>query len=262
MSNFPPSLTALNHTAPVPRRIRGTKGGETLVDTTRALYVWEWPHYPHYYVPRADVNIEAFVEGDAITTPQGKARHLALKDGAVERRPAARVITASAIAGLADTVRIEWSALDHWFEEDEEVFVHPRSPYKRVDALRSNRTVRVELNGSVLAQAPSCVMVFETGLPTRYYVDPTNVRFAYLTPSATRTQCPYKGKTDGYWSATVRDASVADVAWMYTYTTAAMTAIAGLVAFLNEKVDIFIDGEPQPRPVTHFSGGQTRPKNA
>jgi len=150
-------------------------------------------------------------------------------------------------------VRLEWKTLDHWFEEDEEVFVHPRSPYKRVDALRSNRAVRIELEGTVLAEAPSCVMLFETGLPTRYYLDPTNVRFAHLRPSSTRTQCPYKGKVDGYWSATVGDTTVPDVAWLYTYTTPAMTAISGLVAFLNERVDIFIDGNPQPRPVTHFT---------
>ena len=253
MSNFPPSMTFLNQTAPVPRRIRGTKAGETIVDTMRALYVWEWPHYPHYYVPRADVRMAAFVEGEVIKTPQGEARRLVLKTGAVEHRPAARLITESAIAGLVDTVRIEWGALDHWFEEDEEVFVHPRNPYKRVDALRSNRRVRVELNGSVLADAANCVMVFETGLPTRYYVDPTSVRFAFLTPSATRTQCPYKGQTGGYWSATANAVSVADVAWSYTFTTAALPPIAGLVAFLNEKVDIFIDGVQQPRPVTHFS---------
>lgn len=253
MSNFPPALTKLNDTAPVPRRIRGTKDGETFVDTTQALYVWEWPHYPQYYLPRADVKMEAFVEGDATKTPQGEARHLALKVGAVARRPAARLITSSPLPGVTDTVRIEWSTLDHWFEEDEEVFVHPRNPYKRVDALRSNRSVRVELHGVVLAEAESCVMLFETGLPTRYYLDPTNVRFAHLTPSDTRTQCPYKGKTGGYWSATAQDTRVPDVAWSYTFTTAAMTPIAGLVAFLNEKVDIFIDDEPQPRPVSHFS---------
>jgi uncharacterized protein (DUF427 family) len=253
MSDFPPSLNAVNQTAPVPRRIRGTKGGETLVDTTRALYVWEWPHYPQYYLPRADVNMQAFVEGDVFKTPQGDARHLNFKSGAVPHRPAARLITASAIDGLTDTVRIDWNALDRWFEEDEEVFVHPRSPYKRVDALRSNRAVRVELKGTVLADASNCVMVFETGLPTRYYVDPANVRFAFLTASATRTQCPYKGKTGGYWSATVGDTNVADIAWSYTFTTAALPPIAGLIAFLNEKADIFIDGVQQQRPVTHFT---------
>jgi uncharacterized protein (DUF427 family) len=251
MSGFPPSVTAVNHTAPVPRRIRGIKDGATLVDTTQALYVWEWPHYPQYYIPRADVMMEAFVEGEVITTPQGEARQLALKSAAGGL--AGRVITASPLAGVADTVRFEWKALDQWFEEDEEVFVHPRSPYKRIDALRSNRHVRVELNGTVLAEAASCIMLFETGLPTRYYLNPTNVRSAFLRPSSTRTQCPYKGKTDGYWSATVGDTNVPDVAWSYTYTTPAMTAISGLVAFLNERVDIFIDGERQTRPVTHFS---------
>jgi uncharacterized protein (DUF427 family) len=253
MSNFPPSLTQLNHVAPVPRRIRGIKAGATLVDTTRALYVWEWPNYPQYYLPKADVVMEAFVEGDVITTPQGAARHLEWKADPIEGRPAGRLITASPLAGVTDTVRLAWDSLDRWFEEDEEVFVHPRSPYKRVDALRSTRAVRVELNGAVLAEAQGCVMVFETGLPTRYYLDPTNVRYAHLTASSTRTQCPYKGQTGGYWSAHVNGTDVVDIAWTYVFTTAAMTPIAGLVAFLNEKVDIFIEGQLGPRPVTHFS---------
>jgi uncharacterized protein (DUF427 family) len=253
MSNFPPPISAPNHTAPVPRRIRGWKAGETLVDSRSALYVWEWPSYPHYYIPRTDVKMDAFVEGADVRTPQGEGRHLALLVGAVEHRPAARLITRSDIPGLTDMVRIEWSALDRWFEEDEEVFVHPRSPYVRVDAVRSNRSVRIEVEGAVLAEAHSCIMVFETGLPTRYYLDPTNVRFTFLSPSSTRTQCPYKGTTDDYWSATVGETRVPDVAWTYSFTTKAMTAIGGLIAFLNERVDIFIDGELQTRPVTHFS---------
>jgi uncharacterized protein (DUF427 family) len=253
MSHVPPAITQINHIAPVPRRIRCMKGDATLVDTTRALYVWEWPYYPHYYVPQADVKMDAFVAGNVITTPQGHARHLVLATGGVERRPAARLITDSPLPGLAGTVRIEWNVPDRWFEEDEEVFVHPRSPYQRVDALRSNRAVRIEFDGVVLAEAQSCVMVFETGLPTRYYLDPANVRFAALVPSSTRTQCPYKGKTGGYWSAQANGGSVRDVAWTYEFTTPAMTAIAGLIAFLNESVDVFVDGELQARPVTHFS---------
>ena len=209
--------------------------------------------YPQYYVPQADVWMEAFGQGSETHTPQGAARHLEWKTGAVEHRPAGRLITASPLDGVADTVRLVWDAVDHWFEEDEEVFVHPRRPYKRVDALRSTRAVRVELNGVLLAGAQSCVMVFETGLPTRYYVDPTTVHFSHLVPSTTRTQCPYKGKTDGYWSAHVNGTSVPDIAWSYHFTTPAMTPIAGLVAFLNEKVDIFIEGKLEPRPVTHFS---------
>src|ERR1700761_4307809 len=184
MSNVPPSITAVNDTAPVPRRIRATKGNRTIVDTTRALYVWEWPHYPQYYLPRADVDMSAFVEGDAVSTPQGQARELAFTSDA--NVVVGRAITASPVAGVADRVRLEWKAFDAWFEEDEEVFVHPRSPYKRVDALRSSRAVHVACNGVVLADASSCVMVFETGLPTRYYLDPLSVRFEHLTPSSTR----------------------------------------------------------------------------
>ena len=97
-------------------------------------------------------------------------------------------------------MRFEWSALDAWFEEDEQVFVHPRDPYSRVDALRSKRRVRVELDGVVLADSASPVMVFETGLPTRYYVNRTDVRFENLIPSDTVTSCPYKGMTSAYWS--------------------------------------------------------------
>jgi uncharacterized protein (DUF427 family) len=253
MSSFPPSITYVNHIAPVPRRIRGILDGETLVDTTRALYVWEWPHYPQYYLPVGDVKLDAFVVGDSIANPQGEARQLEREAVSDERRIAGRIITKSTLEGVTDTVRFEWNALDRWFEEDEEVFVHPRSPYKRVDALRSTRTIRVELERTILAEAYGCIMVFETGLPTRYYLDPTNVRFGSLISSTTRTQCPYKGITAGYWSAHAADDTAIDVAWTYAFTTAALTPIAGLVAFLNERVDIYIDGELQPRPVTVFS---------
>jgi len=253
MSSFPPSLTPVNHVAPVPRRIRATKDNETLVDTTRALYLWEWPHYPQYYLPKADVKMDAFVVGGVIETPQGEARLLERKADSSEHRSVGRIITRSTLDGVTETVRLEWKALDRWFEEDEEVFVHPRSPYKRVDAVRSTRAVRIEFEGEVLAEAHGCVMVFETGLPTRYYLDPTTVHFAALIPASTRTQCPYKGITGGYWSAQAKGTLVTDVAWTYSFTTPAMTPIAGLIAFLNEKVDVFIDGEPQPRPVSHFS---------
>ena len=100
-----------------------------------------------------------------------------LRVGEVARPRAARRYQKSTDVGLGGNVRFEWDALDAWFEEDEEVFVHPRNPYVRVDALRSTRRVRVELDGIVLAASPSPVMVFETGLPTRHYVDLTEVEF-------------------------------------------------------------------------------------
>ena len=142
--------------------------------------------------------------------------------------------------------------MDHWFEEDEEVFVHPRNPYTRVDALRSTRRVRVELGGVVLAESSSPVMVFETGLPTRYYLNRTEVHFDHLTATATVTRCPYKGTTTGYWSVVVDGLVHDDLAWSYDFPTRQLLPIAGLVAFYNERVDVSVDGVHQERPRTHF----------
>jgi uncharacterized protein (DUF427 family) len=252
VAEFPRSITEINHVAPAPRRIRGSVGREILFDSTRALYVWEWPHYPQYYVPREDVRMDFLgTQGDPIVTPQGEAQIYALSTPAI-RAAAARMILTSPIQGLRETVRFTWDALDQWFEEDEEIFVHPRSPYTRVDALRSRRRVRVEIDGVVLAESTSPVMLFETGLPTRYYIDQSDVAFNHLIPSPTRTACPYKGRTTGYWSVSVNAKTHVDLAWMYSFPTRQVLPIAGLVAFLNEKADIFIDGVGQPRPRTHM----------
>ena len=140
--------------------------------------------------------------------------------------------------------------MDHWFEEDEEVFVHPRNPYTRVDALRSTRSVRIELDGEELAGSSSPVMVFETGLPTRYYLNRTEVRFEHLVPTPTVTRCPYKGTTTAYWSAVVNGVVHDDLAWCYDFPTRQLLPIAGLVAFYNERVDLFVDGELLERPRT------------
>ncbi len=152
------------------------------------------------------------------------------------------------MAGLDDTVRFEWSALDAWYEEDEQVFVHPRNPYTRVDSIRSTRTVRVESHGAVLAESSSPVMCFETGLPTRYYLNRTDVDFTRLVPSETVTACPYKGTTSGYWSELVDGRTHPDIAWVYDFPSRELLPIAGLVAFYNEKVDTFVDGVLIERP--------------
>ena len=151
-------------------------------------------------------------------------------------------------------MRFEWDALDAWFEEDEEIFVHPRNPYTRVDALRSTRQVRIELAGAVLAESAATVVVFETGLPTRYYFDRGAVNFKHLEATDTSTPCPYKGRTSQYWSVRAGGEVHADLAWSYDFPTRQLLPIAGLVAFYNEKVDVFLDGEQLPRPETHFFG--------
>lgn len=237
-----------------PRRVRGFLGGVAVFDTDRALYVWEWPYYPQYYLPSGDIRMDLLhAEGVVEQTPRGEVHLHAVRAGGQARPRAARLLPSSPLEGLSGTVRFEWAALDQWFEEDEEVWVHPRSPYVRVDALRSTRTVRIELDGVVLAESPAPVMVFETGLPTRYYVDRGAVHFEHLVPSATRTACPYKGRTTGYWSALVGGATVPDVAWLYDFPTRQLAPVAGMVAFLNERVDVWVDGLPQARPITHMT---------
>src|SRR5580692_10040480 len=147
-------IVPVNHVEPAPRRIRAYLGTEKVLDTTRALYVWEWPYYPQYYIPLADVR-EGVLEDEGHTqaTRRGPAALHALRVGEQRRPRAAHVHRESPVEGLAGTVRLDWDALDAWFEEDEQVFVHPRSPYSRVDALRSTRRVSVELEGILLAES-------------------------------------------------------------------------------------------------------------
>jgi uncharacterized protein (DUF427 family) len=252
--DYPWTIVPVDHIEPVPRRVRSVLAGATVVDTTRALYVWEWPNYPQYYVPLADVNGSLLVdEGHVQHLHRGTVRVHGLRANGVDQPGAARVFGDDALEGLAGTVRFDWDALDAWFEEDEEVFVHPRNPYVRVDALRSTRHVRIEVDGVVLAESSSPVMVFETGLPTRYYLNRTEVDFSHLVPSDTVTACPYKGTTSGYWSVQIGDELHADLAWSYHFPTRQLIPIAGLIAFYDEKVDVIVDGERQPRPQTHFS---------
>jgi uncharacterized protein (DUF427 family) len=225
MRDYPQTIVETGHVEPAPRRVRGFKDGRAVFDTVRALYVWEWPKYPQYYIPLDDVDA-SLLDG---------LRHRVHTEG-----PA------------SDRVAFSWDALDAWFEEDEEIFVHPRDPYARVDALRSSRAVRVQRDGVLLAESSSTVMVFETGLPTRYYLDRTAIDFTHLVPTDTVTECPYKGRTSGYWSVRVGEEVHPDLAWVYDFPTRALTPIAGLIAFYGEQVDITLDGTPLERPKTHF----------
>ena len=254
MRDYPAMITEIDHVEPVPRRVRAVLGGKVVLDTTRALYVWEAPYYPQFYIPLADVAPGVLVDEDhPQKLKRGTARRHALKVGDVERAAAARVYGEDAVAGLADHVRFEWDSLDAWYEEDEHIFVHPRSPYTRVDALRSTRHIRVSLEGVTLAESSSPVLLFETGLPTRYYINRTDVDFTRLEHSDTVSACPYKGRTSDYWSVRMGSEVHQDLAWAYDFPTAALTPIAGLVAFYNEKVDIALDGLELARPSTHFS---------
>jgi uncharacterized protein (DUF427 family) len=142
--------------------------------------------------------------------------------------------------------------MDSWFEEDEEVFTHPRNPYTRVDILASSRHVRVEVEGETIAESTSPRLLFETGLPVRYYLPKTHVRMDLLVPTQTESHCPYKGQAE-WWSVRAGDRVHEDLAWSYRMPLPESQKITGLVAFYNEKVDIYVDGELQERPHTKFS---------
>jgi uncharacterized protein (DUF427 family) len=251
--DYPQPITPIDHVEPVPRRVRAELGGQVVLDTTRALYLWEWPFYPQFLIPVDDVDPDALIdEQQTHRLSRGTVASVGLRAGGTERAGAGRRYVESSIGELVGTIRFDWDALDAWYEEDEQVFVHPRNPYVRVDALRSTRRVRIELDGAVLAESAAPVMVFETGLPTRYYLDRSAVDFSYLRPTETVTSCPYKGQTTDYWSVAVDEGVYSDLAWSYNFPTRQLLPIAGLVAFYNEQVDVCIDGVDQPRPKTHF----------
>jgi uncharacterized protein (DUF427 family) len=248
LPDFPAMADVRHQVQPVPRRLRGMVGGVTVFDTVRATYAWDVVKYPHYLVPREDVVAGCLVdEGREQKLRRGRAQVHGLRVGETSLASVARVYDAEAgqVAGL---VRFDWDALD-WFEEDEQVFAHPRNPYTRVDALRSSRHLRVELGGHLLAESRSAVLVFETGLPTRYYLDRSSLDMTALRRTETRTVCPYKGETSDYWTAEVTGRVEVDVAWSYRQPFAALAPIAGLVAFYNDRVDIILDGKTLPPAV-------------
>jgi uncharacterized protein (DUF427 family) len=150
-------------------------------------------------------------------------------------------------AELADHVTFSWETLD-WYEEDEPVFEHARDPHHRVDTVRASRTVEVYVEGEKIAHSVRPLLLFETHLPVRYYLPFADVRAELLTASETTSRCPYKGRAR-YWS----HPKVADVAWSYPDPIPENPRIRDLICFFNERVDLVIDGEPQPRPTTPWS---------
>jgi uncharacterized protein (DUF427 family) len=227
--------------------------GQLVADSFRPLLVWEKPYYPTYYLPAADVHAKLAPTGETRHSPsRGDAEVLDVVTSAGTASGGALRYPDSPLDALRDAVRFEWSAMDEWLEEDEPVYVHPRDPYKRVDILASSRHVRVELDGVTVAESRAPRLLFETSLPTRYYLQLTDLRMDLLRPSATETHCPYKG-TAHYWSVEVNGKLHVDLVWIYRTPLPESQKVAGLAAFYNERVDLFVDEVRQDRPRTPFS---------
>ena len=230
-----------------PKRVRAHLDGQLVLDSTAALLVWEVPYYPSYYIPVADVRAELEPVQDARPTPDGAVRYT-VRVGDREAVDGAWRYPDHPNERIRDAVRFDWQAMHSWFEEDEEVFVHPKDPYKRVEILPSSRRVRVIIDGTVVADSHRPWLLFETGLPTRYYLPKADVRMDLLSPTEHSTSCPYKGDAS-YWSVGER----ANIAWGYKSPTQESIRVAGLVSFYNEKIDVEVDGVLQERPRSPFS---------
>lgn len=235
------------------KRVRAYLGQELVADTKHPLLVWEIPYYPSYYIPTCDVRAELVPTGKVDHSPsRGDAEIYDVKTARRTAPAAARGYPGSPIAELRDVVHITWQAIDEWLEEDEPVYTHPRDPYTRVDILASSRHVEVKIDGVTVAESRQPKILFETGLPPRYYLPLADLRLDLATPSDTQSHCPYKG-TASYWHLDVNGKRYEDIVWMYRTPLAESQKIAGLAAIYNEKVDLHLDGELQERARTHFS---------
>jgi uncharacterized protein (DUF427 family) len=242
-----------------PKRLRVKHCGKIVADTTRALLLFESDHLPIYYFPLADIRMDLMVPSDFTSDCpfKGRARHYSMR-GPGERGEAILWHYDQPVANcpdISDHASFYWHEVDHWFEEDEEVFVHARDPFRRVDCLRSSREVRVELAGTEVARSTRAVLLFETGLPTRYYLPPDDIRMDLATPSALTTRCPYKGIAS-YHHLTIGADRFENILWSYVDPVHEVAPIRGLHCISHESVDrLFVDGVEQPRPVTSWSHG-------
>ncbi|MGA2830295.1 MAG: DUF427 domain-containing protein [Streptosporangiaceae bacterium] len=241
---------------PNQRRVRVLFGGETVADSSRTIYLFETGHLPVYYFPRDDVRFDLLEPTRHHThcPDKGDASYYSVAAGG---RRADNAVWAypepiPAAAELADYVAFYWDQADAWFEEDDEVFRHPRDPYHRVDVLNSSRHVQVRVGGVLVAETRRPRLLFETSLPVRYYLPKLDVDPGLLVPSATRTRCPYKGEAV-YWSVRAGGEVHQDIVWSYPAPIPEAPKIENLLAFFNEKADITVDGIPQERPVTKWS---------
>lgn len=242
---------------PSPRRVRVKFGGETIADSTAAHLLFETRHLPVYYFPRADVRMDLLrpTEHHTYCPYKGTASYWTIAAGGRESENAVwgYLEPFDEVAAIRDYVAFYWKEADSWWEEDEEIFVHARDPYKRVDVIASSRSVKVVLGGEVVAETTKARFLFETRLPTRYYIPQEDVRMDLLTPTAKVTACPYKG-TARYWTARVGGREYPDIVWSYPDPIPECPKVKGLLCFFNEQVDaIYVDGAEVPRPVTPWS---------
>lgn len=242
---------------PSPRRVRAMFADVTIADSTRMMLLHEVGHLPVYYFPWADVQSHLLERTDHTTESplKGTASYWTVRVGDRVAENAAWTYETPAPGGpdLTNFVAFFWNEMDAWYEEDERAFAHARDPYKLIDVRQSTRHVRIEHVGETLADTNRPKLLFETGLPVRYYFPREDVRMELLEASATRSQCAYKGLAS-YYSARIGGKLYDDIAWYYPEPLLLVTPIANLIAFFQERVDaVFVDDEQVERPQTQWA---------
>ena len=241
---------------PSPRWVRVYFNRQLIADSKKMMLLRESDHLPLYYFPKEDVRMDCLQPSEHTTHSDLKGEgvfwHVQVGDKIANnaaftfRNPPGNGLD------LEDYVGFEWNKMDAWFEEDEEVFVYARDPYRRVDILQSSRHIEVMLDGIEIADTKRPWLLFETGLPTRYYMPKHDVRRDLLEPSDTVTRCPYKGEAHHY-SVRIGDNLHKDVVWTYRSPAPESAKVQGLLGFLNEKLDIYEEGKLLPRPKSPWS---------
>jgi uncharacterized protein (DUF427 family) len=245
--HFPPE--------PSPRWVRVQFGGEFVANSKRVLLLRQYGpgRLPTYYFPASDVRMDR-LHPTAYDQPSSETQYWTVKvgDRTAERAAWTLLDPPPDLAPLKAYITFEWNTMDAWYEEEEEIFAHARDPYHRVDVLPSSRHVRVVIAGKTVAETRRPSLLFETNLPTRYYIPPDDVRMDVLEATSLTTRCPYKGLAS-YWSVKLGDQIAKNVVWSYPNPIEENPKIKNLLCFFNERVDLYVDEELQPRPRTPWS---------
>lgn len=238
-----------------PKRVRARWQAEWILDTVDALLAWVRPPTPEYAIPVDDVGEQVQPTGTVSQHERlGTVEDVKLSAGSQVSNTAGKCILeppASAPA-LEDHAVLKWDAVDAWFVEDERQPVHPRDPYRRIDVHETSRKIRIEAEGKCLAESRRAVALFETGLPTRFYLPEVDVSTQHLEPSSTVTRCAYKGQAR-HFHANTGTVRVEDAAWSYPSPEPGFGILQDRICFYDERVTTLVDGEELPTPQTPWS---------
>jgi uncharacterized protein (DUF427 family) len=239
-----------------PRWVRTVLNGTTVADSRRMKLLWEPNRLPVYCFPTEDVRMDLLRRsGERPDDPKGPTTLWTVQVGDRVANNAAWTVDrpSEGCPDIAGYVVLSWRDMETWYEEDDEVYVHPRDPYHRVDVQHSSRHVRIEMLGETIADTSRPALLFETGLPTRYYIPRKDARMDLLVPSATTTECPYKGRAT-YFGVRVGRKLARDLVWTYQFPIPECTKIQNLLCFYDERVDaVYVDGELQDKPQSLWS---------